>query len=492
MQVWKENVEEGRFLFHVIYCGPIQSGDFPARLSATVFNQILLELSGLEPIYRICAEGRVHGIRGTPVRGCMILGHQRPSREPGYYATVFDEGFHEARSYISLVPEGKNGPGKVELLTETGWIEIDAESASTAPEIRVVMAALREHLSWTDGKHIPRKKLRDDPATRPPTDPEYMRRVLGVGRRRMRITRAITALDRIAPFSLEFCLTLPHQQIRAFTQRILSGYRPELTVYWRGKVFVMSDDYYAFLGYRQAAIDAIPVAILGNFPKNAAKSIERGGIELLPPVQVTRTAVSEPAGPALEEWFSRQRLDSERRKAIPSDLAATWLVFADIIAHSTTTESDVHSYLLKFPPIIAAGGRAIESEVRLGTKYKMDLVVRSAGVTEDVLLIELENPQHNIFTRDGRPRKAVIHAKQQVEDWLRWVHEHPADAFVRTLGGVPPRGLVVIGKSRDLDDEQRHRLAHLNANSRVQIVTYDELLDRFGDLILQQCDDKRS
>ena len=492
MQTWKEDVEEGRFLFHVIYCGPIQSGDFPARLPASVFNQVLSELSGLEPIYRICAEGRVHGIPGTPVRCCMILGHQRPSKEPGYYATVFDEGFHEARSYISLVPEGKDGPGKVELLTETGWIEINAQSATAAPEIRVVMAALRKHLSWSNGKHIPRKKLRDDPATRPPKDPEYTRRVLRVARHRMRITRAITPLDRIAPFSLDFCLTLPHQEIQAFTQRILSGYRPELTVYWCGKTFVMSDDYYAFLGYRQARIGSVPVAILGNFPNNAAKAIDGGGIELLPPVQITRTAVSEPSSPALEQWYANQRLGAEERKAIPSDLAATWLVFADIIAHPTTTESDVHSYLLKFPPIIAAGGRAIQSEVRLGTKYKMDLVVRSAGVTEDILLIELENPRHNIFTRDGRPRKAVTHAKQQVEDWLRWVQEHPGDSFVGTLGGVPPRGLVVIGRSRDLDNEQRHRLAHLNTNSKVQIVTYDELLDRFGDLILQQCDDKRS
>ena len=100
-------------------------------------------------------------------------------------------------------------------------------------------------------------------------------------------------------------------------------------------------------------------------------------------------------------------------------LAATWLVFADFVAHPRTTEADIHRYLSKFPIIIAAGGNAVESEVWLGKQYKMDLVIRYSGLEPKSVLIELEKPQHAIFTNSGRPRKAVTHAKQQVEDWLQ-------------------------------------------------------------------------
>jgi len=199
-----------------------------------------------------------------------------------------------------------------------------------------------------------------------------------------------------------------------------------------------------------------------------------------------------PTGPVLERWLLDQRLRKTDKKEIPAELAVEWIGLAELLAQSTTTESDVQNYLLKSPPILAPSGNAIDAEVRLGKKYKIDIVIRTAGVTEDVFLVELENPSHSIFTRDGRPRKEVTHAKQQVEDWLRWIKENPNAAFVQTLRGLPPRGLVVIGKSRHLDDDQRSRLAHLNTNSRVEIITYDELLNRFGDLILQQCDDKRN
>lgn len=83
-------------------------------------------------------------------------------------------------------------------------------------------------------------------------------------------------------------------------------------------------------------------------------------------------------------------------------------------------------------------------------------------------------------------------APQQVEHWFRWLREHPEHEFARSLCGLPPKGLVVIGRSRSLDDETRAALAHMNTNSTIQILTYDELLDRFGEHILQRVDDTRT
>jgi hypothetical protein len=50
--------------------------------------------------------------------------------------------------------------------------------------------------------------------------------------------------------------------------------------------------------------------------------------------------------------------------------------------------------------------------------------------------------------------------------------------------------MVIAGRSRQLTDEQRTRLAHLNADNPVPVITYDELLERFENMILRQIEDQ--
>ena len=99
LEAWKDNVESGRFLFHVIRTAPIQHMEFPARISVKEFENIHRRLNRSEVFYRILAEGRVHGFGDNPSRGCVILGHERPSGEPGYYATVFGDDFLDRSSF---------------------------------------------------------------------------------------------------------------------------------------------------------------------------------------------------------------------------------------------------------------------------------------------------------------------------------------------------------------------------------------------------------
>ncbi len=489
LRCWKENSVDGRVQFHLLFLLGINQVAFPARFSADAFSAILAELNRPEMFYRIYAEGKLHGVPDTPEYGCLVLGHRRPNNEPGYYAVVFDdEHFLEGYSYISIVPDGTQRPGRLEILTAKGWQNVNAEEATNFPEVRIVLATLKEHINRIDPESVARRNITVDPATDPPTDEELMRRLLAAHKQKARVTTGTIPLSAIIPFSLEFCAKIAPA---VSAERISQGYRPALLVYWNGTGFVMSDDYFNFLGYRKLNIESVPVAILGDFPSEIVSVSAIGGTELLPPVGIGTGVIEPPRSSKLEQWLLDQKLRRASKRTIPADLAATWLGLADLLADDETSEADVHNYLVGAPPIVAPSGKAIDSEVRLGAKYKIDIVFRTAGVTEDVFLVELENPDHTIFTRDGRPRKEVAHAKQQVEDWLRWVQENPNDAFVQTLGGLPPRGLAVIGKSRQLNDDERKRLAHLNLNSKVQVITYDELLDRFGDLILQQCDDHR-
>jgi hypothetical protein len=81
---------------------------------------------------------------------------------------------------------------------------------------------------------------------------------------------------------------------------------------------------------------------------------------------------------------------------------------------------------------------------------------------------------------------------QQVSDWLRWWRSHSDHPLVAQTGSVEPKGVVIIGRSSQLSPEDRLRLSHNNQNRHVEVITYDELLDKFGDFILSKLSDKPS
>jgi hypothetical protein len=49
--------------------------------------------------------------------------------------------------------------------------------------------------------------------------------------------------------------------------------------------------------------------------------------------------------------------------------------------------------------------------------------------------------------------------------------------------------MVIIGRSRYLSEKEREVLAHNNQGRDVKVITYDELLDDFGTLIVHRLDD---
>jgi hypothetical protein len=51
-----------------------------------------------------------------------------------------------------------------------------------------------------------------------------------------------------------------------------------------------------------------------------------------------------------------------------------------------------------------------------------------------------------------------------------------------------PDGIVVIGRSRYLTEQEREILAHNNQGRIVKVLTYDEVLDDFETLILHRLD----
>ncbi|NKJ72813.1 DUF4263 domain-containing protein [Rhizobium leguminosarum bv. viciae] len=153
--------------------------------------------------------------------------------------------------------------------------------------------------------------------------------------------------------------------------------------------------------------------------------------------------------------------------------------FSSLISRIDVHEKrDVHAFIKSHPFILHPNAMETFSEVAigLGTEHRLDFLIREAD--NSYVLVEIENPQHRLFTSNGDFTAAVNHAQRQVEDWQQWIEENMLLVQKRYPDMLSPRGLVVIGRGIGLSDVERTRLSRRNANLRGQIAikTYDDLI----------------
>jgi hypothetical protein len=170
----------------------------------------------------------------------------------------------------------------------------------------------------------------------------------------------------------------------------------------------------------------------------------------------------------------------------------SWIVFAEMLAAEDINERELHKFLVENPVIMGARWDTVQSEVSFDGKFRADFVLRADRALPTVQLVEIEKSGHKLFTKDLRETHEVIHATQQVNDWLRWWRQNPYHPVVSPSRGVNPDGLVVIGRSCRLNERERETLAHNNQGRDVKVITYDELLDDFGSLIRHRLDNTAS
>ncbi len=140
-------------------------------------------------------------------------------------------------------------------------------------------------------------------------------------------------------------------------------------------------------------------------------------------------------------------------------------------------EESVQQFLRDHPELLSPTHTKMWPKLPLGARVT-DFVFREPP--NDYLLVELEAPVRRLFRDDGQPREQLVHAIDQVDDWVRYIEDNLA-TVQRELGliaiSVQPRLLIVIGRSSDLTNENRRKLVTLqNQRRRLRIVTYDDLL----------------
>lgn len=487
MDVWRQNPHLGELYFNAFHSPPIEYCEMDKHLSRQQVNKILERIAAKKPVRRVLGEGRI-GLGGEEDWACLVLGHDHPNEVAGYYAFVFQDDCLAGGSlaHVSIVPPSKHGPCIMGIQSTSGWIEIGPRQVNKWPALRATMLLLQHELEdppnpWSHGLGL------QSVIPPPPEDREYMRLVELVAKNLLKVTHASVAMKDVVAHDINYLKNAPVWQ-----DLPLSG-SDRMVVFWRDGKFVMCDDYPDYCRHISHGSERAKVAILGGFPSDKAEVECTGGKSLLPPPGIAKkTPVPLVKTEEDKAWLAHNKLRKQSSKAIDSDLMATWLVFARHIADYDADEKRLHKFILERPVVLSEFGEQVSSEVSLDGKYFVDLLVKRDGFLPRVWLIELEQANHRIITQGGQETKEVTHAVQQVSDWLRWWRSHSDHPLVSPTGSVEPKGVVIIGRSSQLTAEDRLRLLHNNQNRNVEVISYDELLDKFGAFILSQLSDKPS
>lgn len=183
---------------------------------------------------------------------------------------------------------------------------------------------------------------------------------------------------------------------------------------------------------------------------------------------------------------------------------------ADIAAYKRVLdeaqdERPIQKFLQENPGMLAqqlgAVCRWIIPQPRFGANYVPDFIAArldSGGL--NWTLVELESPTVRLFTKDGRRRKQLDKGIRQIGDWREWIAAHRSYVNgTRLDGGLGffnldhrASGLVLIGRRANVTDQDRQLMRPVMYNERIDIHSYDWLVDEAHQRMRYKADLARS
>jgi hypothetical protein len=146
-------------------------------------------------------------------------------------------------------------------------------------------------------------------------------------------------------------------------------------------------------------------------------------------------------------------------------------------------EGRLQRCLTSYPVLFGLHYRRVIPKYSLGSDFEMDFALELTSGLVD--LVEIEPSSFPLYTRAGNPRAELVHAEQQVLDWLEWLEANARLAGGDFPGMMRPVGQVIIGRRNLMSDSDRKRLRQRNAlwKRSVVVSTYDDLLDRARNML---------
>lgn len=180
----------------------------------------------------------------------------------------------------------------------------------------------------------------------------------------------------------------------------------------------------------------------------------------------------------IRENISREIDELTGAKAIIEGINQAIAELSVLLDQTTRNENAVQTCLTSNPILFGPDYKQIIPKHRFGAEFELDYaLVRHSGIID---LVEIESPSLRLFNKNGNPSSHLIHAEQQVLDWLLWAESNNSYAQKALPGLSSPIGFVVIGRAQTLDEKDRSKLKARNAlfNGKLYVLTYDDLLER--------------
>lgn len=180
----------------------------------------------------------------------------------------------------------------------------------------------------------------------------------------------------------------------------------------------------------------------------------------------------------LREALEQRASQHAEAARVLTGLRAAISELAALLGQDELAEADLQSCLTRNPLLFGTNYREVKPKHQLGNQYEMDYaLVRLGGIVD---LVEIERSTDPLYTQRGDPSARLVHAEQQVLDWLAWIDEHGAYARKYLPGLERPVGYVVIGRDASLGSIGIERLKRRNTAlaGSFEILTFDALLRR--------------
>ena len=149
-----------------------------------------------------------------------------------------------------------------------------------------------------------------------------------------------------------------------------------------------------------------------------------------------------------------------------------------LISSDNRNENKIQKCLTENPILFGLDYIRIIPKHKLGSEYEMDYALEHISGLVD--LAEIEPSNIPIFNKKGDPSNYLVHAEQQVINWLEWIEKNNSYARQYLPGLIRPKGFIVIGRTSSLSKDGCLKIKIRNKifSGSLEILTYDDLLKK--------------
>lgn len=155
------------------------------------------------------------------------------------------------------------------------------------------------------------------------------------------------------------------------------------------------------------------------------------------------------------------------------------------LLNTARREGTLQSFLKAHPELAYPDHIRCYPQFALGSEYVADFVFLVQGLQgQQYVFVEIQKATKKLFTKRGQFTAQFTQAADQLLNWERWIRRNHAYMRERIPDLKNPLFHLIIGRGHALTAEQREKLQDATAGTNKVYSTYDDLLLRFRQIVL--------